>query len=254
MYTMCLRGGCLTGPNHCGVEQHGFLSYLVRSIWSARPTGFSVTRENRFATIFIRSTSRARSRAFIESPRRGAVYNIGGGRANSCSILEAIEMVEQASGIKSDFEYVEQSRVGDHVCYISDLTRITNELNGWSVSVSLPEIIEQLVCSWRLRLNRQSPVSTEAGAWRKYYFVNRSFWPDTDATGFLLTELTEDLARSSSDRDLRPCRILRRPGAWPLLRREDHGGVKIVRTFGARFSKRILRCALLISAFTGFWP
>ena len=84
------------------------------------------------------------------------MYNIGGGRANSCSILEAIEMVEQVSGIDSECDYVDENRIGDHVCYISDLTRIQNELCGWHVSVSLPEIIEQLVGSWRLRLSRQS--------------------------------------------------------------------------------------------------
>ena len=95
-------------------------------------------------------------RAFIERPRRAAVYNIGGGRANSCSILEAIEMVEQVSGINSECDYVDENRIGDHVCYISDLTRIQNELYGWHVSVSLPEIIEQLVGSWRLRLSSQS--------------------------------------------------------------------------------------------------
>ena len=156
MYTMCLRGGCLTGPNHCGVEQHGFLSYLVRSIME-RKTYRIFGYKGKQVRDNIHSLDVARAiGAFIESPRRAAVYNIGGGRANSCSILEAIEMVEQASAIKSDCQYVEQSRVGDHVCYISDLTRITNELNGWSVSISLPQIVEQLVSSWRMRLNRQS--------------------------------------------------------------------------------------------------
>ena len=155
MYTMCLRGGCLTGPNHSGVEQHGFLSYLVRCNLERktyRIFGYKgkQVRDNIHSLDVVRAI-----RAFIESPRRGAVYNIGGGRANSCSIREAIEMVEQASGVKSECEYVEKSRVGDHVCYISDLTRITNELQGWSLSVSLPEIVEQLVSSWRLRLSTQ---------------------------------------------------------------------------------------------------
>jgi CDP-paratose 2-epimerase len=156
MYTVCLRGGCLTGPNHSGVEQHGFLSYLVRSVL-ARKTYRIFGYKGKQVRDNIHSLDVARAiAAFIEHPRRGAVYNIGGGRANSCSILEAIRMIEQASGVKSEFEYVAQSRVGDHICYISDLTRITNELNGWSVSVPLPEIIEQLVCSWRQRLNRRS--------------------------------------------------------------------------------------------------
>ena len=156
MYTMCLRGGCLTGPNHSGVEQHGFLSYLVRCNLERktyRIFGYKgkQVRDNIHSLDVVRAI-----RAFIESPRRAAVYNIGGGRANSCSIREAIEMAEQASGIKSEYEYVDRSRVGDHLCYISDLTRITNELKGWSLTTSLPEIIEQLVSSWRLRLSTQS--------------------------------------------------------------------------------------------------
>lgn len=156
MYTMCLRGGCLTGPNHCGVEQHGFLSYLARCNLARkryRIFGYKgkQVRDNIHSLDVVRAI-----RAFIERPRRAAVYNIGGGRANSCSILEAIEMVERVSGIDSECDYIDENRIGDHVCYISDLTRIQNELCGWHVSVSLPEIIEQLVGSWRLRLSSQS--------------------------------------------------------------------------------------------------
>ncbi len=156
MYTMCLRGGCLTGPNHSGVEQHGFLSYLVRCNLARkryRIFGYKgkQVRDNIHSLDVVRAI-----REFIECPRRAAVYNIGGGRTNSCSILEAIEMVEQVSGITSECEYVDENRIGDHVCYISDLTRIQSELHGWSISISLPEIIEQLVTSWRLRLSSQS--------------------------------------------------------------------------------------------------
>jgi len=156
MYTMCLRGGCLTGPNHSGVEQHGFLSYLVRCNLARkryRIFGYKgkQVRDNIHSLDVVRAI-----RAFIERPRRAAVYNIGGGRPNSCSILEAIEMVEQASGITSECEYLDQNRIGDHLCYISDLTRIQSELDGWRISVSLPEIIEQLVINWRFRLSSQS--------------------------------------------------------------------------------------------------
>jgi len=156
MYTMCLRGGCLTGPNHCGVEQHGFLSYLVRCNLERktyRIFGYKgkQVRDNIHSLDVVLAI-----RAFIESPRHAAVYNIGGGRTNSCSILEAMEMVQQASGIASECEYIEKSRMGDHLCYISDLTRITNELSGWSLSVPLDQIIDQLVSSWRHRLNTQS--------------------------------------------------------------------------------------------------
>lgn len=153
LYTMCLRGGCLTGPYHSGVEQHGFLSYLVRCNLERKTYRIfghkgKQVRDNIHSIDVVRAI-----REFIEAPLRGAVYNIGGGRANSCSINEAIEMVEQTSGIKSECEYIDKSRVGDHICYISDLTRLKKELSGWSLSVSLPEIIEQLVISWRQRLS-----------------------------------------------------------------------------------------------------
>lgn len=153
MYTMCLRGGCLTGPNHSGVELHGFLSYLVRCNLQ-RKTYKIFGYKGKQVRDNIHSLDVARAiRAFIENPRRAVVYNIGGGRANSCSIREAMEMVEQASGIASQHEYQESNRVGDHKCYISDLTRIKNELKGWAISVSLPQIIEQLVSSWQTRLS-----------------------------------------------------------------------------------------------------
>ncbi len=156
MYTMCLRGGCLTGPHHSGVEQHGFLSYLVRCNLERktyRIYGYKgkQVRDNIHSVDVVRAI-----RAFIESPRRAAVYNIGGGRTNSCSIHEAIDMIEQASGIKSQCEYIDQNRVGDHMCYISDLSRLKSQLKGWDLSVALPEIIEQIVTIWRERVNTHS--------------------------------------------------------------------------------------------------
>jgi len=143
--TVCFRGGCLTGPNHSGVELHGFLSYLVKC-----------NLEGRIYTVFgykgkqvrdnIHSSDVARAiHAFIEQPSCGAVYNIGGGRANSCSILEAFELVEGVTGRKQRYEYKEQNRLGDHMCYISDLKKIKSELKGWDITVSLAEIVEGLV-------------------------------------------------------------------------------------------------------------
>ncbi len=143
--TVCLRGGCLTGPNHSGVELHGFLSYLVKCNVEERVYkifGYKgkQVRDN------IHSLDVARAiHAFIERPACAAVYNIGGGRANSCSILEAFALVEAVTGRKQRYEYSEQNRSGDHICYISDLKKIKTELQGWDITVSLGEIVEGLV-------------------------------------------------------------------------------------------------------------
>lgn len=149
--TACLRGGCLTGPNHSGVELHGFLSYLIRC-----------NLENKTYKVFgyqgkqvrdnIHSLDVARAiDAFIEQPQCGAVFNIGGGRANSCSIFEAFLLVEELTGRKQTYEYLDQHREGDHICYISDLTKMKRELPGWDISVSLPQIFEQIAASWKER-------------------------------------------------------------------------------------------------------
>jgi CDP-paratose 2-epimerase len=149
--TACLRGGCLTGPNHSGVELHGFLSYLVRCNLEGRTYrifGYKgkQVRDN------IHSLDVARAiHAFIEHPQYGAVFNIGGGRANSCSILEAFQLVEGFTGKKQQYEYLDRNREGDHICYISDLTKMKRELPGWDISVSLPQIFEQIVLSWEKR-------------------------------------------------------------------------------------------------------
>jgi len=151
MKTVCFRGGCLTGPNHSGVELHGFLSYLIKC-----------NLERRLYRVFGHKGKQVRDNihsldvahamhAFIDQPRSGAVYNLGGGRDNSCSILEAFAMVESLTGIKQKYEYVEQNREGDHICYISDLGKIRSELKGWDISVPLPQTFEEIVRSWRER-------------------------------------------------------------------------------------------------------
>jgi CDP-paratose 2-epimerase len=89
--------------------------------------------------------------AFIEKPRPGEVYNIGGGRQNSCSILEAFELAEQASGKQMQYEYVDQNRIGDHICYISDLSKMMAHFPGWSITKSLPTIFTEICDSWRVR-------------------------------------------------------------------------------------------------------
>lgn len=151
MPTCCLRGGCLTGPNHAGVELHGFLSFLVKCnledrLYKVYGYKGKQVRDN------IHSADVARFiAAFIAAPRVGAVYNIGGGKRNSCSVLEAFDMVKEISGKAQIYDYVDQNRIGDHICYYSDLRRIRQHYPGWDVTVSLPEIMRQIVDSWRAR-------------------------------------------------------------------------------------------------------
>lgn len=152
MPTVCLRGGCLTGPNHSGVELHGFLSYLVKCNLEGRKYyiyGYKgkQVRDN------IHSYDIARFMdMFIQSPKIGAVYNLGGGKKNTCSILEAFEIVEKFSGKKQVFEYQEKNREGDHICYYSDLTKIKNDYPTWDLCYSIENIIDQIVQSWRARI------------------------------------------------------------------------------------------------------
>lgn len=147
-----LRGGCLTGPNHSGVELHGFLSYLVKCNLEGREYkvfGYKgkQVRDN------IHSLDVARfMAAFAAAPRAGEVYNIGGGKANSCSILEAFALVEKHSGKKQIHTYVEQNRAGDHICYYSDLHKMRAHYPAWDISVSLDETIRQIVEAHRARL------------------------------------------------------------------------------------------------------
>lgn len=145
MATCCLRGGCLTGPSHSGVELHGFLSYLVKC--NTEGTTYNVfgykgkqVRDN------IHSEDVAQFIGlFINSPRNGEVYNLGGGKDNSCSILEAFEICESFSGNKQKYEYLDENRIGDHICYYSDLTKIKNHFPKFEIEHSLKDTVQQIV-------------------------------------------------------------------------------------------------------------
>ena len=145
------RGGCLTGPSHSGVELHGFLSYLVKVAHTGgtyRIFGYKgkQVRDNIHARDVLRAIQR-----FYEAPRPGEVYNIGGGRENSVSILEAADLVAELSGARLKTEYVETARAGDHICYISDLTKLKTHFPGWKIEVGLREILTEIIDSWRVR-------------------------------------------------------------------------------------------------------
>ena len=145
MPTVCLRGGCLTGPNHSATEMHGFLAYVARA-----------AREKRRYKIYGYKGKQVRDNIhsldmcrwfemFHQAPRSAAVYNIGGGRANSVSVLEAIRRVESLTGRALDVEYVDTARVGDHICYISNLGRLRRDYPQWGLTVSLEDIFRSLV-------------------------------------------------------------------------------------------------------------
>ena len=150
--TCCLRGGCLTGPNHSGVELHGFLSYLVKCNLEERTYkifGYKgkQVRDN------IHSYDVAKFiEGFIDNPRCGEVYNLGGGKNNTCSILEAFELVSALSGKPMQYEYVDKNREGDHICYYSDLRKMRQHYPQWSITKSLTDIFTEITKSWQSRL------------------------------------------------------------------------------------------------------
>jgi CDP-paratose 2-epimerase len=152
MPTCALRGGCLTGPNHSGVELHGFLSYLVKvNVTGGTYKIFGYkgkqVRDN------IHSYDVARFiEEFFKAPGFGAVYNIGGGRDNSTSILEAFKTVENISGKEMIYEYVDQNRQGDHMCYISDLSKMKNDYPNWDITKSLQSTLEEIIDAWNRKL------------------------------------------------------------------------------------------------------
>jgi CDP-paratose 2-epimerase len=139
------RGGCLTGPSHSGVELHGFLSYLVKVAIGGDPyTIFGYkgkqVRDNIHSYDVIRIFEE-----FAANPRPGEVYNLGGGRENSVSMLEAITKIEAISGRKINWTYSDENRRGDHICYISDLSKLKTHFPQWTITRSLDAILQEMV-------------------------------------------------------------------------------------------------------------
>ncbi|MGA1790109.1 MAG: NAD-dependent epimerase/dehydratase family protein [bacterium] len=144
MPTVCLRGGCLTGRNHSSAELHGFLAYLARAVQEGR-----TYRIYGYKGKQVRDNIHAHDvcsffEAFYREPRVAAVYNLGGGRANSISVMEAISRLEELTGRRLRTEYVDTNRVGDHICYISNLSRIQRDYPAWEISFSLEDILGEL--------------------------------------------------------------------------------------------------------------
>lgn len=144
MPTCCLRGGCLTGPNHSGVELHGFLSYLIKCnvegiVYNIYGYKGKQVRDNIHSYDVVVAI-----KEFIEKPRIAEVYNIGGGRGNSISIWESFKKIEGISGKKMQYDYKEQNREGDHICYISDLGKLKSHYPTWGLTKSLDVIFQEI--------------------------------------------------------------------------------------------------------------
>jgi CDP-paratose 2-epimerase len=161
MKVCIFRGGCLTGPSHSGVELHGFLSYLVKVAISGgtyNVFGYKAkqVRDNIHSHDVVRAIEE-----FAANPRPGEVYNLGGGRENSISMLEAIAKVEQMTGKKMNWKYVDQNRIGDHICYISDLSKFKSHYPNWKITIGLDEIFRQIIADHTERVQtawvRNSP-------------------------------------------------------------------------------------------------
>ena len=144
MPTVCFRGGCLTGPNHSAAELHGFLAYLVRAVKEGRVYRIYGYKGKQVRDNLHSYDVCAAFLEFYKAPRSAAVYNLGGGRANSVSILEAIERCRELTGKRLTVEYVETSRLGDHITYISDLRRLRADYPRWDITRSLDDIFREL--------------------------------------------------------------------------------------------------------------
>ncbi len=149
MKTGIFRGGCLTGPQHSGVELHGFLNYLV----------LVALREGEY-TIFGYKGKQVRDQIhchdvinafwhFAQNPRPGEVYNLGGGKGNAASLLECVDMIHDCAGKKPNMTYSDQNRIGDHICYYSDLRKLKEHFPDWDLTYTLPQIVEEMVKSVR---------------------------------------------------------------------------------------------------------
>lgn len=151
MPTCCLRGGCLTGPNQSGVELHGFLSYLVKCNLEGREYSVFGYKGKQVRDNVHSEDVAAWIEEFWHAPSFGEVYNLGGGKENSCSILEAFELVESITGNKMIWRYVDRNRRGDHICYYSDLRKIRSHFPNWRITRTLREIVTEIAQAWRGR-------------------------------------------------------------------------------------------------------
>ena len=145
MKTACFRGGCLTGPNHSGTELHGFLSYLVKCTLTGTPYtvyGYQgkQVRDNIHSSDLIQAFD-----AFYRNPRVGEVYNIGGSRHSHCSVIEAISIIEQLCGKQVQYSVSPEERTGDHIWWISDVSKFQSHYPEWHYTYTLERTLEEII-------------------------------------------------------------------------------------------------------------
>lgn len=145
MNTVCFRAGCLTGPSHCGAKLHGFLAYLVKCARERIPytvigyNGRQVRDQIHAADVCLAME------AFHDNPKCGEVYNLGGGRGNSISVREAVTRTEEMLGMKMQIGYDDNHRQGDHICYISKLSKFRLDYPSWDVTRKLDDIFDEMI-------------------------------------------------------------------------------------------------------------
>lgn len=144
MPTVCFRGGCLTGPRHSGVELHGFLSYLVKVAVKGQTYKIFGYKGKQVRDQIHSHDVVVAMEAFIKSPRCGEVYNLGGGRESNASLLECIDKIEARLGRPVTTTYVDTARRGDHICYISDLTKFKSHYPEWKLTRFVDDIIDEI--------------------------------------------------------------------------------------------------------------
>jgi CDP-paratose 2-epimerase len=164
--TGVFRGGCLTGPSHSGAELHGFLSYLAKCVVTGRPYrvygyGGKQVRDNIHSHDLVTAFFH-----FYRAPRKGEVYNIGGGRQSNCSVLEAIGLCQEITGLKLDWSYDDRSRSGDHVWWISGLDKFKSHYPEWNLTYSVRGILEEILAGHadRWSRDRSGAAASQQGA------------------------------------------------------------------------------------------
>lgn len=144
MKTACFRGGCLTGPNHSGTQLHGFLAYLMKCCATGTPyTVFGYkgkqVRDNIHSADLISAFDH-----FYRNPREGEVYNIGGSRFSNCSMMEAIDLCQEITGRELNWSFGDSNRIGDHIWYVSDVSKFRSHYPEWDLAYDVPAILAEI--------------------------------------------------------------------------------------------------------------
>ena len=143
--TVCFRAGCITGPNHSGARLHGFLSYLVKAALEQKKYfiyGYKgkQVRDNIHSADVVSCFWE-----YFKKPKRGKIYNMGGGRKSNCSIIEAIQIIEELTSTHFEWELKKENRVGDHIWYVSNMKKFKNDYPKWKQIYNSEKIIGELL-------------------------------------------------------------------------------------------------------------